>query len=213
MIGQRTFCGASAWLRTGETSVRRICPGRSFSAVSPVRDRCHEENAIAKGLNRRSLVSILGFATLLCVPRLDGQTPTAGATQTTAAVAQSRSATPGCPGGNGIHISVNSGTSADSSSGINTVIDERRSLDTTIVFNVAQKTWTRTNLAAAITAGLADQARGGYAICAGVTAMMPSATLTINGARGRVHFAATLQNLLNAIRLGPGAASPQPRRL
>jgi hypothetical protein len=108
---------------------------------------------------------------------------------------------------------VNSGTSTDSASGINTVIDERRSVDTTIVFNVTRKTWTRTNLAAAITAGLADQTRGGYAICAGVTAMMPSATLTINGARGRVHFAATLQNLLNAIRLGPGGVSPQPRRL
>jgi hypothetical protein len=158
-------------------------------------------------------ILVIGLATMLLVRGVGAQTPTASAAPTTEPAAQSRSATPGCPGGNGIHISVNSGTSTDSSSRINTVIDERRSLDTTIVFNVAQKTWTRTNLAAAITAGLADQARGGYAICAGVTAMMPSATLTINGARGRVHFAATLQNLLNAIRLGPGATSPQPRRL
>jgi hypothetical protein len=119
----------------------------------------------------------------------------------------------GCPGGNGVRISVSSGASTDGSSGINTVIDERRSIDTTLVFNVSHKTWTRTNLAAAITAGLADQARGGYAICAGVTALMPTATLTINGARGRIHFAATLQNLLNAIRSGPGASSPPPRRL
>jgi hypothetical protein len=124
-----------------------------------------------------------------------------------------RAATPGCPGGNGIHISATSGTGTDSSSGVNTIIDERRSIDTTIVFNVARKTWTRTNLAAAITAGLADNARGGYAICAGVSAFIPSANLTISGARGRVHFAATLQQLLNSIRLGPGATSPPPRRL
>jgi hypothetical protein len=101
----------------------------------------------------------------------------------------------------------------DSSSGINTVIDETRSVDTTLVFDISQKSWTRTNLAAAITAGLADQSRGGYAICAGVTALMPTATLTIKGARGRVHFAATLQNLLNAIRSGQGAITPPPRRL
>jgi hypothetical protein len=149
------------------------------------------------------------------------QTPST-AQSSTMGSSQSVSPLTGCPGGNGIHISLNSGTSADSSgqssrpsanSGINTVIDERHSVDTTLVFNVAQKTWTRTNLAAALTAGLADQSRGGYAICAGVTALMPSATLSIKGARGRVHFAATLQDLLNAIRLGPGATSPQPRRL
>jgi hypothetical protein len=130
-----------------------------------------------------------------------------------AASGQGRGASIGCPGGNGIHISVNSGTVTDSSSGINTVVDETRSVDTTIVFNISQKSWTRTNLAAAITAGLADQSHGGYAICAGVTALMPTATLTIKGARGRVHFAATLQNLLNAIRSGQGAITPPPRRL
>jgi hypothetical protein len=155
---------------------------------------------------------IAGLAAVLLASPLGAQTPGAGVMPTLAG-GQGRGSTMGCPGGNGIHISVNSGTSTDSSAGINTVIDERRSVDTTIVFNVAQKTWTRTNLAAAITAGLADQTRGGYAICAGVTALMPSATLTINGARGRVHFAATLQNLLNAIRSGPGGAGPQPRRL
>jgi hypothetical protein len=159
------------------------------------------------------MVFVFGLVASLLVRTAGGQTPTGGAMSGAGTGSQGPSATMGCPGGNGIHIAVNSGTSTDSASGINTVIDERRSIDTTIVFNVTRKTWTRTNLAAAITAGLADQTRGGYAICAGVTAMMPSATLTINGARGRVHFAATLQNLLNAIRLGPGGVSPQPRRL
>jgi hypothetical protein len=138
---------------------------------------------------------------------------------------------PGCPGGNGIRIAVTSGAGpdtvgvdsgtrsnpadtsarsgrADTTNILNAVPNERQSIDTTIVFNVAQKSWTRTNLAASISAGLADRARGGYAICAGVSALIPSATLTIRGARGRVHFAATLQELLNSIRSGPGITSP-----
>jgi hypothetical protein len=36
-----------------------------------------------------------------------------------------------------------------------------------------------------------------------VTALMPRATLTISGARGRVHFVASLRELSNALRLGP----------
>lgn len=154
----------------------------------------------------------------------------------------SQSPSAGCPGGNGIHISVNSGTGtsrvsaqqmgsgdtlslmkpsagsdsasrANAMSSMNAILDDRHSIDTTLVFDVAQKTWTRTNLAAAITAGLADDARGGYAICAGVTALIPSANLTINGARGRVHFAATLQSLLNSIQSGPAGTTSQLRRM
>jgi hypothetical protein len=109
----------------------------------------------------------------------------------------------GCPGGNGIHISATSGTRSDSSSGVNSVIRLDQSVDTTLVFNIARRTWTLANLAAAISVGLADESRGRYAICAGVTALMPSATLTISGARGRVHFAASLKELTNALRVGP----------
>lgn len=111
--------------------------------------------------------------------------------------------TAGCPGGNGIHISTNSGTITDSSSGVNTVIGLNQSVDTTLVFDISRRTWTATNLAAAISVGLADEARGRYAICAGVTALLPSATLTISGARGRVRFAASLKELSDALRLGP----------
>jgi hypothetical protein len=111
--------------------------------------------------------------------------------------------TAGCPGGNGIHISTTSGTLTDSSSGANTVIGLNQAVDTTLVFDISRKTWTATNFAAAISIGLADEARGRYAICAGVTALMPSATLTISGARGRVHFAASLKELTDALRLGP----------
>jgi hypothetical protein len=110
----------------------------------------------------------------------------------------------GCPGGNGIHISTTSGTVSDSSSGVNTVIGLNQSVDTTLVFDISRKTWTRTNFAAAISLGLADESHGRYAICAGVTALMPTATLTISGARGRVHFAASLKELNDALRAGPG---------
>jgi hypothetical protein len=119
----------------------------------------------------------------------------------------------GCPGGNGIHISATSGMGSESGSGTNTIIAPGQSVDTTLVFDISQKTWTRTNLAAAISVGLADESRGRYSICAGVTALMPSATLTIRGARGRVHFVASLRNLSDALRLGPGAMTPPPRRL
>lgn len=110
----------------------------------------------------------------------------------------------GCPGGNGIHISATGGTVTDSSSGTNQFIGLGQSIDTTWIFNIQQRTWTRTNLAAALSVGLADETRGRYAICAGVTALMPSATLTLQGARGRVHFAASLKQLSDALRLGPG---------
>ena len=122
---------------------------------------------------------------------------------TVSTAAARSSATAGCPGGNGIHISSTSGTLTDSSSGVNTVIGLNQSVDTTLVFNISRKTWTRTNVAAAISIGLADESRGRYAICAGVTALMPSATLTISGARGRVHFIASLKELSDALRRGP----------
>ena len=111
--------------------------------------------------------------------------------------------TAGCPGGNGIHISATSGTITDSSSGVNTVIGLNQSVDTTLVFDIARKTWTLANLAAAVSLGLADESRGRYAICAGVSALLPSATLTISGARGRVHFVASLKELNDALRVGP----------
>lgn len=109
----------------------------------------------------------------------------------------------GCPGGNGIHISASPGTLTDSSSGVNTVIGLNQSVDTTLVFDISRKTWTRSNVEAAISIGLADESKGRYAICAGVTALLPSATLTISGARGRVHFVASLKELNDALRRTP----------
>jgi hypothetical protein len=113
-----------------------------------------------------------------------------------------------CPGGNGIHISANGGTvtdsASDSASATSRGIDLAQSIDTTLVFDISQKTWTRTNLAAAITVGIADESRGRYAICAGVSALLPNVTLTLQGARGRVHFAASLKEFNDALRLGPG---------
>ena len=109
-----------------------------------------------------------------------------------------------CPEGNGIHISATGGTLTDSASGVNTVIGLGESVDTTMVFDISQKTWTRTNLAAAISVGLADETRGRYAVCAGVSALLPNVTLTLQGVKGRVHFAASLKDFNDALRLGPG---------
>src|SRR4051812_15074312 len=151
---------------------------------------------------------IIGSALLTVSAIANGQSPTQPSNQPPALT--SRSATDstngtaaGCPGGNGIHISATGGTVTDSASGTNQFIGLGQSVDTTMVFNISKRTWTRTNFAAAISIGLADEQRGRYAICAGVTALMPSATLTLQGARGRVHFAASLRNLRNALRVAP----------
>ena len=161
----------------------------------------------------RSLIvaaaSLLGAAACAgSAPRPTAPTPatpstTTTTTGTTAASGAGTSPTARCPGGNGIHISATSGSRTDSSSGVNRVIDLNQSVDTTLVFDISRKTWTFTDLAASISVGLADESRGRYAICAGVTALMPSATLTISGARGRVHFVASLKQLTDALRLAP----------
>jgi hypothetical protein len=114
------------------------------------------------------------------------------------------SAMAGCPGGNGIHISATGGTLTDSSAGVNRLIPIGQSIDTTLVFDITRKTWTRTNLAAAISVGLADESRGRYAVCAGISALLPTVNLTLQGAHGRVHFVASLKDLNDALRLGPG---------
>lgn len=138
----------------------------------------------------------------LLASTLRAQSPT----QTVARAASdtARGTMAGCPGGNGIHISTTGGTLADSSSGVNKVIGIGQSVDTTLVFDITSKTWTRTNLAAAISVGLADESRGRYSVCAGVSALLPNVTLTLQGARGRVHFVASLKDFNDALRLGPG---------
>lgn len=138
---------------------------------------------------------------------LGAQSPTQSPTQ--AAIRRSSDATisrttAGCPGGNGIHITATGGTLTDSSAGVNKVIGIGQSVDTTLVFNITSKTWTRTNLAAAISVGFADESRGRYAVCAGVSALLPNVTLVLQGARGRVHFVASLKDFNDALRLSPG---------
>ncbi|HEX6626622.1 MAG TPA: hypothetical protein VF105_01590 [Gemmatimonadaceae bacterium] len=154
---------------------------------------------------------ILGSAMLTVCAIANGQSPAQPSNQTqTRTLTTSRSATDstngtaaGCPGGNGIHISSTRGTVTDSASGTNQFIGLGESVDTTMVVNISRRTWTATNFAAAISIGLADEQRGRYAICAGVTALMPSATLTLQGVRGRVHFVASLKGLSNALRITP----------
>lgn len=149
---------------------------------------------------RRALIITAALAMLSTAA--SGQV-TPGPVTPAARLASSGGTMAGCPGGNGIHITATGGSLTDSSSGTNTVIGLGQSVDTTLVFDISRKTWTRTNIAAAISVGIADEARGRYAICAGVAALIPDATLTITGARGRVHFAASLVAFKNSIRLAP----------
>jgi hypothetical protein len=166
------------------------------------RERHAKHDATASMIKPALILSVVSFAlSATARAQVVPKTPTPIPIVSTAAARSS--ATAGCHGGNGIHISSTSGTLTDSSSGVNTVIGLNQSVDTTLVFDISRKTWTRTNVAAAISIGLADESRGRYAICAGVTALMPSATLTISGARGRVHFIASLKELSDALRLGP----------
>ena len=169
---------------------------------------------------QRAIVLTMAVGALICVAAVcHAQTPTstpAPATQAPLrAVTDSSAPRPvgGCPGGNGIHISTTTGTPSDSASGLNVIISPSQSVDTTLVFNISQKTWTRTNLASSISVGVADESRGSYSVCAGVTALISNATLTIRNARGRVHFIASLKSLTDALKLGPGATSPQQRRM
>jgi hypothetical protein len=160
---------------------------------------------------QRAIVLTMAVGALICVAAVcHAQTPTPPRPLTDSSAPRTVG---GCPGGNGIRIATTTGTPSDSASGLNTIISPSQSVDTTLVFNISQKTWTRTNLASSITAGLADESRGSYSICAGVTALLSSATLTIRHARGRVHFIASLKSLTDALRLGPGASSPQQRRM
>jgi hypothetical protein len=151
------------------------------------------------------LATIIGASTLVAqTPAQSPPRPTPIPTLAPMINASTTGTMAGCPGGNGIHISASSGTAADSSTGVNQVIGLGQSVDTTLVFDISRKTWTRTNLAAAISVGLADESRGRYAVCAGVSALLPSVNLTVQGARGRVHFVASLKDFNDALRLGPG---------
>jgi hypothetical protein len=146
----------------------------------------------------------IGTSTLGAQARSQPPRPTPIPTLTPTVADTTKGTMAGCPGGNGIHISTSSGNGADSSAGVNQVIGIGQSVDTTLVFDISRKTWTRTNLAAAISVGLADESRGRYAVCAGVSALLPSVNLTVQGARGRVHFVASLKDFNDALRLGPG---------
>jgi hypothetical protein len=67
-------------------------------------------------------------------------------------------------------------------------------IDTTWVFQVAQKTWPLGHMEASIKADWSN-ADGKSRVCSGVNLSMDDATLTVKGARGTVHFKASLADL------------------
>jgi hypothetical protein len=64
-----------------------------------------------------------------------------------------------------------------------------------LTFDIAERKWARTNFAAMIDVGWASDDRRRFNVCAGVSIEMPDATLVVRGARGRVHFRASLDRL------------------
>jgi hypothetical protein len=67
-------------------------------------------------------------------------------------------------------------------------------IDTTWVFQVAQKTWPLGHMEAAIKADWANEQRTNR-VCSGVNLSMDNAILTVKGARGTIHFKASLADL------------------
>lgn len=69
------------------------------------------------------------------------------------------------------------------------------SVDTVLIFDFAERKWTRTDFAAMVDVGWAGDDRRRFNVCAGVSIEMPDATLVVRGARGTVHFRASLDRL------------------
>ena len=95
-----------------------------------------------------------------------------------------------CPAGNGVRIYTVAGT-RDSGS----MPALFASADTVLKFDIAQRKWSRTDFAAMVDVGWASDDRRRFSVCAGVSIEMPDATLVVRGARGTVHFRASLDRL------------------
>ena len=105
--------------------------------------------------------------------------------------AQGGPVTGACVAGNGVRITTVVGTGASGSAG-STVL---ALTDTTLVFNYAERSWTRTDFAAMVDVGWASEDRRRINVCAGVSIEMSEATIVVRGARGRIHFRASLDRL------------------
>ena len=123
-----------------------------------------------------------------------------------------------CRGFNGIYVDVwwggtgavgdTSRTSADSG-GFR--FDGRRTVDTTLTFNVAERTWTRPSVTAVVLAGASSTgasragtgttaagsgtARRGWHVCTGATITGHQPTLVLRGVRGQMHLKVDLTAL------------------
>jgi hypothetical protein len=110
---------------------------------------------------------------------------------TVPALAQSGLPRQACSTGTGVRISTVVG-SADSAAPAPALLT---SADTVIKFDFAERKWSRTDFAAMLAVGWASDDRRRFSVCAGVSIEMPDATLVVRGARGTVHFRASLDRL------------------
>jgi hypothetical protein len=87
-------------------------------------------------------------------------------------------------------------------------VDRRTAVDTTFTFNVAERRWSLSELAASVAAGLADSARGRWYLCAGAAVGLRRPTLVVRGARGQIRLRASLEELSRALE----SRRPETRR-
>jgi hypothetical protein len=97
------------------------------------------------------------------------------------------------PCGNRTGITIDVTSSGDSINRAQS-ISMSTAVDTTWVFNVARKTWNFGHIDAAIKADWVG-ANQNSRVCSGVTASMEDARLSVTGARGTIHFKASLADL------------------
>lgn len=118
--------------------------------------------------------------------------------------AQSSPASPGgsatdCPVIGGVRVSVTARDTAGAPLRELVRIDRSASVDTTFRFDVSERRWILSSLAASAAAGLTDTTRGRWYFCAGAAVGLTRPTLVIRGARGVVRLRASLAELSRAL--------------
>lgn len=155
----------------------------------------------------------------------------AGTALMIASALQAQRAATQCPVVNGIVASVTSGDSTSSRISRDTGAARRTvratSIDTTWTFDIRERTWTWSSLAASVGVGLGGTsgevafagmtpardslASRAWSVCAAASVGMQNSTLTLRGARGTVHLRANVTTLEDAGRRMRDTTS-RPRR-
>lgn len=144
------------------------------------------------------------------------------------ATAPPDSASPACIVLNGIRIAADWGDSAGSAARPDSSRGGFRlrggaTLDTTLTFDVTNRTWSRSSLTAYVAGGVsgrtrnataASDPRSGWHACVGITLAMQQPTLVMRGVHGQMHLKIDLTPLtrIPGATLGDSSRQNPPRR-